>query len=74
MISTGVTEIREEAFRFCIQLRSVTIPESVVSIGSTAFQGCGSLYRGYNILYIRCAAGSYADRWAREHHRKVVRI
>ena len=74
IIPAGVTHIGKNAFLGCTQLRSVTIPDSVVSIDASAFDNCGSAYRGHDILYIRCAAGSYADRWAREHHRKVVRI
>ena len=38
-----VTYIRWEAFRYCSSLTSVTIPNSVTSIGDDAFFGCSSL-------------------------------
>lgn len=36
----SVTGIGDEAFYNCTGLKSVTIPESVTSIGSFAFSGC----------------------------------
>ena len=38
--SYAVTSIGEEAFWFCPSLTSITIPESVTSIGEGAFDGC----------------------------------
>ena len=43
---TGGT-INSSAFRNCSSLTSVTIPESVTSIGNYAFQNCSSLTRVY---------------------------
>jgi ketosteroid isomerase-like protein len=43
VIITGGTSIRDDAFRNCTSLTSVTIPTSVTSIGSQAFNGCTSL-------------------------------
>ncbi len=39
-----VTEIRYEAFKDCINLESVTIPNSVTYIGKRAFMNCSSLF------------------------------
>ena len=38
-----VTSIGHSAFYFCDNLTSITIPESVTSIGDHAFDGCTSL-------------------------------
>lgn len=38
-----VTRISEEAFRDCINLTAVSMPESVTEIGENAFRGCLSL-------------------------------
>ena len=40
---TGGSSIRFDAFYYCDSLTSVTIPDSVTSIGSSAFFGCSSL-------------------------------
>ena len=40
---TGGTEISEYAFSYCSGLITITIPDSVTSIGSSAFSGCGRL-------------------------------
>ena len=42
-----VTVIREEAFRSCTGLTSITIPNSVTSIGSDAFYRCNRLKKVY---------------------------
>lgn len=39
----GVTKIRDNAFSDCSLLTSVTVPESVISIGEDAFAGCSGL-------------------------------
>ena len=40
---TGLTEIAENAFNYCENLTSVTLPESVKVIGMGAFSGCSAL-------------------------------
>ena len=40
---TNVKVIAEDAFDDCTNLASITIPDSVTSIGSSAFTGCSSL-------------------------------
>ena len=40
-IPVCVTRIRERAFSNCRGIKSVTIPDSVMDIGSAAFSGCG---------------------------------
>ncbi len=47
-----VTEIESEAFKGCTSLISVSIPDSIVSIGANAFQGCS------NLTSINVAAGN----------------
>ncbi len=42
-IPEEVTEINQNAFRWCNGLTSVVIPDSVTSIGSYAFKGCTGL-------------------------------
>ena len=39
----GLSEISDEAFKYCSSLTSVTIPNSVTSIGGGAFNGCSGL-------------------------------
>jgi len=39
-IPDGITEIKDYAFTCCYGLKSITIPESVMSIGIWAFNGC----------------------------------
>ncbi len=44
-ISDSITEIGNEAFRYCEKLREVIIPDSVTSIGRAAFYECHALER-----------------------------
>lgn len=39
----NITSIGEAAFRWCVDLTSVTIPYGVQAITAAAFNGCGSL-------------------------------
>ena len=43
VITDGVTEIGDRAFRDCMALTRVYFPESLESIGMGAFSGCNSL-------------------------------
>ena len=43
MISRGVTEIGDYAFRGCASLKSVNIPRNVTRIGDAAFAECTGL-------------------------------
>ena len=43
LIPDGITEIKNEAFRKCSNLKSIIIPNSVTKIGSYAFSGCSNL-------------------------------
>ena len=40
IIGSGVTSIEVDAFYRCMNLTSVTIPDSLLSIGDGAFYGC----------------------------------
>ena len=42
-IPEGVTEIADEAFRNCTNIKRVEIPSSVRRIGDRAFRGCADL-------------------------------
>ena len=61
MLSNGVTSIGNSAFYYCTALTSVTIPDSVTSIESTAFGDCS------DDLCLLGSANSYAERYAREN-------
>ena len=39
----GVTKIREDTFKGCTSLRSITFPDSVTTIERVAFSGCTAL-------------------------------
>lgn len=41
--STGVTTLPENAFKNCANLKTITLPPSLTSIGNYAFSGCSSL-------------------------------
>ena len=53
---TGGTSIERYAFYYCIGLTSITIPDSVTSIGDYAFSGCSG-------LTIYCEAASQQSGW-----------
>ncbi len=56
VVITGETKIYPAAFRNCKELTSITIPDSVTSIGYTAFSGCTGLIQTENGV-------SYVNRW-----------
>ncbi len=52
VIITGGTSISEHAFEDCSNLTSISLPNSVGSIGEDAFSGCGNLqYNEYDNAY-----------------------
>ena len=59
-IPEGTAEIGKFAFTGCQQLSSVTVPESVTTIASTAFWNCED-------IRLNVWDGSYALQYAREH-------
>ncbi|MBR2743640.1 MAG: leucine-rich repeat protein [Clostridia bacterium] len=59
----GLKSIGNFAFAGCKSLRSIILPDGVTSIGDSAFLGCQGLWG----ITIRAPAGSYAERYAKEH-------
>lgn len=59
-IPENVIEIGREAFGGCDSLKQVIIPDSVTKIGDYCFANCAN-------LTIHAAAGSYAEKYAKEH-------
>ena len=43
IIPAGSTEIKDEAFKGCEELKSVVIPDTVTKIGNHAFRWCSAL-------------------------------
>ncbi len=68
VIQNGTSEIGDRAFADCISLQQVTIPDSVVSISSTAFENCPA-----DILFY-CTAGSTAAEYAQANGYPTIRL
>ena len=83
IIPKGVKIIESRAFKGCVSLTSVVIPDGVKEIGVDAFSGCTSLtsvtiprsvrviygsFFGCTSLTIHAPAGSYAEKYAKEHN------
>ena len=43
IIPEWATEIEDGAFKYCKELKSISIPPTVTEIGDCAFSGCSSL-------------------------------
>ncbi len=60
-LPSGLEEIGQGAFERCIELKSVTIPKSVTSMGSFMFEGCENIsvkgFCGENIEYSLAPTG-----------------
>jgi len=59
ILSEGVTEIRNEAFKDCTELQEVSLPKSLRKISDKAFMGCAKLEKitiGDGVTEIGCAA------------------
>ena len=62
-----VTGIANSAFQNCTFLKSITIPDSVTTIGSSAFEGCSNLIQVENGI-------SYVDKWAIDCNSSVTSV
>lgn len=71
VIPEGVTNIRSYAF-VCCDIASVTIPNSVTTIGKQTFSGCGGLYVIYNNSSLYITAGSTEHGYVAHHARAVI--
>lgn len=83
-IKAGTKVVADYAFEDCTALASITIPNSVISIGWSAFYGCTSLtnitipdsvtdikesaFIGCGNLIIHGSAGSVAEQFAKENN------
>lgn len=59
-VADGVQTIGAFAFKNCLGVKEIVMPDSIRSIGEGAFSGCED-----NVC-IRCVSGSYAERYAKE--------
>lgn len=57
IIASGATHIENEAFKFCLEAKSVLIPDSVTSIGDDIFWHC---FRLQKVLMNVINIGAYA--------------
>ncbi len=80
--------IGPSAFNGCSSLREVVVPDGVTTIGHRAFFRCTSLerlvlpasvrtiepeaFRGCTAVTIECPTGSHAERFVREHYRRLA--
>jgi len=60
-LSAGITEIGTFAFTGCPNLKTITIPETVASMGKDAIYDCKAL----TAVYVR--KGSYAESWLKDN-------
>ncbi len=65
VLPESVTSIGNRAFCGCENLEKIVLPESVTSIGDSAFDECDK-------ITIFTVTGSYAEKYAKENHIKVV--
>ena len=82
-VGSGIKTIDTDTFNYCSSLKSINIPEGVTSIGAYSFASCKSLttveipssvlsigsnaFKNSNNVTIKCEAGSYAEKYAKEH-------
>lgn len=59
-VADGVYKIGDCAFKNCLGVKEIVMPDSIQSIGDGAFSGCED-----NVC-IRCVSGSYAEKYAKE--------
>lgn len=83
-IPESVTVIEQSVFRDCYKLKSISLPPQLTTISGSLFYGCGALeavkipdsvtnieedaFEGCKNLTIYGAAGSYAERYAKDNN------
>ena len=59
-LSDKLTSISDELFKYCYKLTSITIPDSVTSIGRNAFYGCNISQKSLDLPSKLTSIGEYA--------------
>ena len=67
VIPDGIRGIASVAFQGCYDLKEITIPASVVSIDSSAFNACDD-------LVIKAPAGSHAEQFCKQNNIPFIEL
>ena len=72
IIIEGTRLIADKAFSYCRELTSITIPNSIISIGSSAFSGCQNLKTVYNYSLLEIVKGSSDNGYVAYYAEEVI--